>query len=144
MSFHHHSSIHPSISHTLSEYLMDVRSGWVLGKCSACCKTSYIICIKVQFLKIYFFLLCWSHRATAGIYLPSALAIPSLLALKLIFFILTQRPKIWLFSHRNRWWGGSRTYNLPKVGILYLNSVLIHDYTAGQIAFLSENVAAAF
>lgn len=35
-----------------------------------------------------------SHRATAGISLPSALTVLSLLVLKLIFVILTQRPKI--------------------------------------------------
>jgi hypothetical protein len=28
--------------------------------------------------------------------------------------------------------------------MLYLNSVLMHNYTAGQIVFLGENVAVAF
>ena len=127
LSIHHNPSIHPYTTnhpsiHPFTHSLggsdgCRVRLG--AGGMSICYKTSCIICIKVQFFKKYFFFPSWSHRAIAGIYLPSAPAVLALLALKLIFFILTQRPKIWFSSHRNRWWGGRRTYNLPK-GAYYI------------------------
>lgn len=68
-----------------------------------------------------------------------------LVGFEINFFLSWHKdPKYDFFPHGNRRWGGSRSCNLPKRGILYLNSILIHDYTAGQIVFLQQNVAVAF
>lgn len=69
---------------------------------------------------------------------------PLFVGLKIHFHYLDTKTQNMTFfcSHRNRRWGGRDTDNLPKGGILYLNSILIHHDTAGQTVFLPGKAAA--